>query len=130
MICKSNSNSDYDGTSAFLVFFPKKTRTLMPLRALKFDNFSELQNVISDSSPLPIPQCHCDTLRTKIDMWFTPEGLILGLWICFNLLKNLIVLSTDLAKCIFNWEGFYIVRFAWTLLSFTIFIFNWKRFCI
>ena len=32
---------------------------------LKFDNFSEFQNVISDS---PTPWRHYDTLRTKIDM--------------------------------------------------------------
>ena len=38
--------------------------------ALKFYNFSEFQNVISDSPP-PTPQLHYDPLRTKIDMWLT-----------------------------------------------------------
>ena len=40
-------------------------------RALKFDNFSEFQNVISDSLPPP-PQRPYDALRTKIDMRLTP----------------------------------------------------------
>ena len=38
---------------------------------LKFDNFSELQNVISDSLPSPPPVTHdrhYDALRAKIDM--------------------------------------------------------------
>ena len=39
--------------------------------ALKFDNFLEFQNVISDSSPTP--QRHCDALRTKIYMWLAPR---------------------------------------------------------
>ena len=34
--------------------------------ALKFDNFSEFQNVISDAH-----HSHYDALRTKIDMWLT-----------------------------------------------------------
>ena len=36
---------------------------------LKFDNFSEFKNVISDS--LSSPKRHYDALRTKIDMWLT-----------------------------------------------------------
>ena len=39
---------------------------------LKFDNFSEFQNVISDSSPTPPPELHYDELRAKINMWLTP----------------------------------------------------------
>ena len=39
--------------------------------ALKFDNFSEFRNVISDSTPNP--QRHYGALRTKIDMWLTPR---------------------------------------------------------
>ena len=36
---------------------------------LKFDDFSEFQNVINDSSPpTPTPQRHYDALRTKIDI--------------------------------------------------------------
>ena len=34
---------------------------------LKFDTFSEFQNVISDSIPPPHPQRHYDALRTIID---------------------------------------------------------------
>ena len=37
---------------------------------LKFDNFSELQNVITDNPPTS--QRHYHALRTKIDMWLTP----------------------------------------------------------
>ena len=37
MICKINNNSYHDSTSAFFrCFFPKKTRTLMPLRGQPF----------------------------------------------------------------------------------------------
>ena len=36
---------------------------------MEFDNFSELQNVISDSIiPTPSPKSHYDALRTKIDI--------------------------------------------------------------
>ena len=37
---------------------------------LKFDDFSEFQNVINDSSPPPTPtlQRHYDALRTEIDI--------------------------------------------------------------
>ena len=46
--------------------------------ALKFDDFSEFQNVISDNPQPPqpptfLPQRHFDALRTKIDMWLTPN---------------------------------------------------------
>ena len=37
----------------------------------KFDNFSEYQNVISDSTPSR--KRHYDALRTKIDMWLTAK---------------------------------------------------------
>ena len=40
--------------------------------ALKFDNFSEFQNMISDS--LPTHERHYDVLSTKIDMWLTPNS--------------------------------------------------------
>ena len=39
--------------------------------SFEIDNFSEFQNVISDSAPHP-PQRHYDALRTKIGMWLTP----------------------------------------------------------
>ena len=42
MICESNNNSYHDSTSAFFrYFFPKKTRTLMPLRLFQI-KFSHL----------------------------------------------------------------------------------------
>ena len=41
--------------------------------ALKFDNFSEFQNVIKDSPPPLNPQCYYDTLCTNIDIWLTPN---------------------------------------------------------
>ena len=40
---------------------------------MKFDNISEFQNVISDSPSQP--QRHYDALRTKIDMWLTPNEI-------------------------------------------------------
>ena len=48
----------------------------MSFEALKFDNFSEFQNVISDSilPPFP-PQRHYDALLTRIDIWLTPYTL-------------------------------------------------------
>ena len=66
-------------------------------RALKFDNFSEFQNVISDSSPpLPLPrpqpQRYYDALRTKIDMWLsTKRKVIEDYW------KNCKISRDDLA---------------------------------
>ena len=41
----------------------------------KFDNFSEFQNVISDTLPLTRERCY-DSLHTKIDMWLTPKKLL------------------------------------------------------
>ena len=68
------------------------------LWALKFDNFSEFQNVISDSPPpppTPIPQRHYDVLRTKIVKWLTPK------YFCWNLFKDDTVVS-DFSDCCFG----------------------------
>ena len=44
--------------------------------ALRFDNFSEFQNIISDGLFPPTPQGHYDVLRTKISMWLAPKALL------------------------------------------------------
>ena len=42
---------------------------------LKFENFSEFQNVIIDKPMLPTTrERHYDALRTKIDMWLTQRS--------------------------------------------------------
>ena len=41
---------------------------------LKFDNFTDFPNVISDRPPTP--ERHYDALRTKINMWLNPNQVV------------------------------------------------------
>ena len=61
MISKSNNNSYHDGGSAFFsTIFPKKTRTLMPLRLfLYFRNFMSLNNLFISWMMFKIKMVNC-----------------------------------------------------------------------